>query len=322
MGMSLLDGTLATTDPVPVPSNSAKPDAQAVATRAAPELILLACEVKVAARRAGHLLRTYGCNSFCGSPVAWMRRSRVVSEYGKVTERLRGLMPGAPSGTAVPGRLAPTSAGDASLASPFGMAGTGFGSSGGGNSSSADPRSLLERVVGSSGGSGSTDGGHVLRQGRNERVYAVSFMPPELAAATGGGLCVWWALDSAVEFYSDATQSTTSFAIEGDVHLTCVAIDDAGNTWGGSSCGTLLVRRPRVWDVQAEERLFGGPVHAIAFDTAAATVWAGDEHGCVRAARLNEDSWRIEPLFTALEGRAPAPRRLSGSVLLRASNNR
>lgn len=274
--------------------------------RAAPELILLACEIKVAARRGAHLLRAYGEYNFLGKMVAWTRRRRVEAKYAAVTERLRGLMPGA---SPTPGDATPVSVSGAPMAGPH-AGGRGEGGHG-----------LLERAVAAASeasGAAPAACGQVLRRGRHERVYCLSFAPQSVAAASGG-MCVWWALEAAVEFYSDATGSTTSFGIEGDVFLTHVAVDASGNTWGGTSCGTLLVRRPHVWDSQVEERLFGSAVRAIAFDADTSTVWAGDEHGCLRASRLRDEGWRIEPLLTALAGCAPR-RGISVGALLSARN--
>jgi hypothetical protein len=285
------------------------PQLQAVAARAAPELILLACEVKVAAQRGVALLRTYGQYHFLGKLVAWGRRGEVAARFALVSERLRGLMPTPLSG---PSDVTPVVSGVCVGATPFSGAAAA--------PSALGPHGVLERAVtGScdSGALGKASGGQLLRtsnRGRHERVYAVSFVPPALAAATGG-LCVWWAMESAVEFYSDVTQATTSFAIEGDTFLTAIAIDGAGNTWGGTSRGSLLVRRPRAWDTQAEERLFTGAVRALAFDGAMSMVWAGDERGCLRGARLHDDGWRIEPAVTALAGQALARRGLSAAAL-------
>jgi hypothetical protein len=300
---------------------------QAVAVRAAPELILLACEIKVAARRGADLLRTYGQYHLLGKLVAWARRGKVEARYGKVTARLRALMPAAAAAGCSTGDGTPTSAAGGAVESPF-MGQTasagGAGARALGAAGSGGGHSILERTV--TGGT-AADGGapgpsapnnQLLRRGRHERVYAVSFAPPG-AAAPGGGLSVWWALDSCVEFYSDAAQSTTSFGIEGDMVLTLVAIDGAGNTWGGTNRGTLLVRRPRVWDSQAEERLFASPVRAVAFDAGTAAVWAGDEHGCLRAAAFDEGAWRIQPLLTALVGRVPARGLSAGALFSGAS---
>lgn len=281
-------------------------------TRAAPELILLACEVKVAARRGLHLISVYGRSSCVGRLAAWARRSQVEAKYAAVTQRLQGLMPAGPAS----GGPSPTSRDAAAHASGLAASardGIFAASSSGGGAG------LRERTApGKSGDGGAAAGGQVLRRGRHERVYCVAFSPPSAAAASGG-LCAWWALESAVEFYSDAAQATTSFAIEGDVRLTHVAIDPAGNTWGGTNTGTLLVRRPFAWDIQAEERLFGGAVRAIAFDASSGRVWAGDDNGCLRAAHLHADTWHIEALFTAAEG-GPA-RRATGSILLRGSSS-
>lgn len=285
-----------------------------MATRAAPELILLACEVKVAARRGADLLRTYGQYHFLGKVVALAQRSKVAAKYVKVTERLRGLMPATPSAPSL-GPAEGRMPGASNSASPF-------QAQAGGGAAAPPSVGALERV-GTGGSSlepavqGGAGGGQVLHQGHHERVYSVAFAPPSVAAASGG-LCVWWALESGVEFYSDATQSTTSFATEGDVFLSAVAIDNSGNTWGGTSSGTLLMRRPRVWDSQSEERLFGSAVRAIAFDPDTGAVWSGDEQGCLRAARLQDDSGRIVPLLTALGGRASRRGLSAGNLLVSA----
>lgn len=282
----------------------------------------------MAARRGADLLRTYGQYHFLGKLVAVAQRSRVEGKYTKVTERLRSLMPSMapPHGAPLTPKAAAIGDGGSS-ASPFQAAATGgSGGSGGGVAAAhlAAGGNLARPAVVSRGGGGGADpsvvhtaaicAGQVLREGRNERVFSVAFAPAAVAAASGG-LCVWWALESCVEFYSDAAQSTTSFATEGSVFLSCVAIDNAGNTWGGTSSGTLLMRRPCVWDSQAEERLFAGAVRAITFDPHTGTVWAGDEHGCVRAARLQDDTGRIHLLLTVLAGRS-SRRGLSASSLI------
>jgi len=292
----------------------------------------------VAARRGADLLRNYGQYHFLGKFVVWMQRSKVEAKYEKVTERLRGLMPAATAAiTSTGGYGTPTSsagggnnvatttttAATPTSASPFlahtSSGGAGRASNSGGGAAAA--AGALERTVtGGSGGVGGGEaahGGQLLRRGRHERVYAVSFAPPAIAAASGG-MSVWWALESCVEFYTDATQSTTSFAIEGGVYLSCVAIDGAGNTWGGTNRGALLVRRPRMWDIQAEEKLFSSALRALAFDDESAVVWAGDEYGCLRSAHLHEGAWRIEPLLTALAGRKPT-RGLSAGALLQGA---
>jgi hypothetical protein len=275
------------------------PPLQAVATRPAPELIVVACEVKVAARRGADLLRTYGQYHFLGKLVAVAQRGRVAAKYTRVTARLRGLMPAAPPGAMPP---SPTAS-----ASPFQAIASGSGSGGAGAGAGA----TADRSVAGAAGGGA---GQVLKRGHHERVQSIAFAPAAVAAASGG-LCVWWSSDAGVEFYSDAAQSTTSFATEGGVFLTAVAIDVAGNTWGGTSGGTLLMRRPRVWDSQAEERLFGSAVRAIAFGDDGGAVWAGDDAGCLRAARFHPDSGRIHPLLTALAGRASRRGFSTGALL-------
>ena len=311
---------------------------QAAAAQAAPELILLACEVKVAAQRGAHLLRAYGQFHLLGRLVAWTRRARVEAKFRQVTERLRGLMPqaagGADAAAAAAGAPGALRVGTGTLDRvSAGMAGT-AGAGGGSGNGSGSGASMAASA-------GAAYAGQLLRKGRHhERVHSVAFAPPAAALAgngsIGGGggggggsgsggdggaaaaaaaVAVWWALDAAVEFYSDAAQATTSFATDGAASLTCVAVDGAGNTWGGTSGGGLLARRPYVWDAQAEERLFAGPVRALAFDAGAAVVWAGDEHGCLRAARLCEDAWRIEPLAVALPGRAPRRGISTGALL-------
>jgi hypothetical protein len=295
--------------------------------RGAPELILLACEVKVAAQRGVDLLRTYGQYHFLGKLAAWGRKARVAARFVAVTERLRGLMPSAPGGGGASGNAGGGGGGASNGLGPQ----YGGGSDGGGRAPLSGG-GLLERAVTGSCDSGggpasaaAAPPGQLLRaagpRGRGERVHAVVFAPPAVAAASGG-LAVWWALESAVEFYSDVTQATTSFAIEGDTYLTSVAIDGAGNTWGGTSRGGVLARRPRAWDAQAEERLLPGAVRALAFDGGAAMVWAGDERGCLRAARLDEAAWRLAPGVTALAGAALARRGLSAGALFGSRGSR
>lgn len=45
-------------------------------------------------------------------------------------------------------------------------------------------------------------------------------------------------------------------------------------------------------------------------------MWAGDEHGCLRSARLRDDPWQVEPLAVALPGRSPRRGLSTGTMLL------
>jgi hypothetical protein len=91
---------------------------------------------------------------------------------------------------------------------------------------------------------------------QQEKVTCISYTQQPLAAA-GGALapCVWWAVGERLEFYSEATQSTTSFAPRGEgVPITAVSLDAGGNVWAATSRGCVMVRRQRNWEQVSSRR--------------------------------------------------------------------
>lgn len=98
-----------------------------------------------------------------------------------------------------------------------------------------------------------------LRSNEAEKVSCICYgLPPSellsLSSSSGGhsplaAPCVWWSVGERLEFYSECTQSTTSFAPRGEhAAITCVALDHAGNVWAGNTRGSVMMRRQRNWD--------------------------------------------------------------------------
>ena len=64
-----------------------------------------------------------------------------------------------------------------------------------------------------------------------------------------------------MEFYSDASQSTTTFAIEkSSLAVSSIGIDDDGNVWTGHAKGLIRVRKQKQWEFAAEDKCFSVPI--------------------------------------------------------------
>jgi hypothetical protein len=109
-------------------------------------------------------------------------------------------------------------------------------------------RMLKGSAAGAAGSAAAADSSCVLvRSGEHDKVTSMCFLPPpdSLSAAA----CVWWAINDRLEFYSGATQSTTSFAapaVERSA-ITALTLDSAGNVWGGTAKGTVFMRQRTNW---------------------------------------------------------------------------
>jgi hypothetical protein len=77
-----------------------------------PELVVLACEIKLNAKRGEHLMRVYGSYKYLGKLLAMALRSKVSAKFARVVDRLKqlpghlgttSLHPGGPSSAALNG---------------------------------------------------------------------------------------------------------------------------------------------------------------------------------------------------------------------------
>jgi hypothetical protein len=102
----------------------------------------------------------------------------------------------------------------------------------------------------------------LVRSGEHDKVTSMCFLPPpdSLSAAA----CVWWAVNDRLEFYSGATQSTTSFAAAAveRAAITALTLDSAGNVWGGTAKGTVFMRQRTNWQQVGRANGCGGATAA------------------------------------------------------------
>eukprot|EP00775_Hariotina_reticulata_P009889 gene9889-10046_t len=342
-----------------------------VATSAAPELIVVACEVKVACHRGLHLFRTYGRYHYLGKVIALATRSSVTAKYDAVIVRLKAIMPlGNHTSAAAPAAAAggPTSSkleqttfgnwqgssalNDSPCSTPRAgsigaiMAGSAGGTpfdrtattssmfdqhlgavsspaSNGGSTSAAATGVLAGMLKGSAGtsnlgtGVGSSGGGSatplavLLRSAAHDKVTGMVMVPPEVdgdAAGAASAACVWWAVGGKLEFFSGATQSTTSFAgTQSDkAALTALVVDNQGNVWSGTARGSIVMRRRHNWQQVYEEKTFSSSVRCLAADEDSDVVWAGDDSGSLAVLRCWQGSSRMECTATILPAKAGA----------------
>lgn len=166
----------------------------------------------------------------------------------------------------------------------------GAGSSGGfaaaaaarlkGSSSSGGGRGSADVPVGSitQCGHGAADRGDagassvlsvVLRSSEAARVTCISFVD-----TPGPSNCIWWAAGERLEFYSTATQSTTSFAPTAErAAVTAVAVDSLGNIWCANSKGTITMRQQRNWEQVRGGRMCVPCCRAVLGDAAGHALW-------------------------------------------------
>ncbi len=68
-----------------------------------------------------------------------------------------------------------------------------------------------------------------------------------------------------MEFYSEASQSTTAFAIDKtSLTVTSLGIDVDGNVWTGHVKGLIRVRQKQAWDFAAEDKCFSVAIRRVA----------------------------------------------------------
>ncbi len=91
-----------------------------------------------------------------------------------------------------------------------------------------------------------------------------------------------------LEFFSEAGQSTTAFAIDKpSMLITAIGIDVDGNVWTGHAKGVVRVRRNQQWDYIAEDAPFASSaVRCMEFD-GEGRAWVGDDAGRVKVGHLH-----------------------------------
>eukprot|EP00879_Flechtneria_rotunda_P024247 GHRR01025695.1.p1 GENE.GHRR01025695.1~~GHRR01025695.1.p1 ORF type:complete len:435 (+),score=161.29 GHRR01025695.1:1143-2447(+) len=331
----------------------------AVATAAAPELIVVAVEVRVACNRGMHLFRTYGRYRYFGKLVAAAKRGSVIAKFAAVTAQFKGIMPhsgflsgnctglGIAAGSPIPGvplhmaHMGSAGLSNSGCSTPCSMAqngnmgidlpgfdhvATGHGDCGivgtvpndatiaaaatgvlanrlkGGASSTPQQLQCLAVNTGSAAQPMPT----LIRSGAHDKITAVTFAaPPDNVSAAAA---VWWAVGDHLEFYSEATQSTTSFAASAAVQaekaaIMAITLDSAGNVWAGTAKGSVLTWRRRNWEHVFVERAFTSCVRCLAADADSDVVWAGDETGRLGVFRCVDGNNRLECTASIITGR-------------------
>jgi hypothetical protein len=204
----------------PTPRRAAppRPAPQAIAARETPELLLVASEVKVTAKRALTLVEVHGRRKSLAKLLNVINKKKIVAKIGMTQQRFSALLPPPER----PSTSAPQHLGQAA-GPPLERA-----------SSAASP------------GGARAPAGQVLRQGKHDKVFSAAYVPYNTSVYPH--TCVWWSLGHQLEFYSEAAQCTTAFPIEGSGYaVTTVAIDPLGNVWTGHAKGYVRVRRKQTW---------------------------------------------------------------------------
>jgi hypothetical protein len=206
---------------------------------------------------------------YFGKLVAAATRSSTTAKYDAVIARLLAIMPteqpqqasaagGSGSGhVARLGGLLGTANNDSGSSTPCGPATASIDRTATTSTTNtvAAAAGVLERMLkGSAAGAAGSDAAAaadsnyvLVRSGEHDKVTSMCFLPPpdSLSAAA----CVWWAVNDRLEFYSGATQSTTSFAAAAveRAAITALTLDSAGNVWGGTAKGTVFMRQRTNW---------------------------------------------------------------------------
>jgi hypothetical protein len=205
---------------------------------------------------------------YFGKLIAAATRSSTTAKYDAVIARLLAIIPSEQSQPAIAavgtasshvgrlGGLLGSANNDSGSSTPQGPAAAVIDRSATTSSSNtvAAAAGVLERMLkggaagaASSAGAAADSSGILVRSGEHDKVTSMCFLPPpdSLSAAA----CVWWAVCDSLEFYSDATQSTTSFAAAAveRAAITALTVDSAGNVWGGTAKGTVFMRPRMNW---------------------------------------------------------------------------
>lgn len=248
------------------------PSLQAIATRETPELMVVASEIKVTAKRARTLVEVHGKRKNLGKLLNIINKKKIIAKFGRTRERFSALLPPPekPSTSAISVSTARRPSNDHL-----------------GRASSSPTKAGAATSV-------------ILRQGKHDKVYSAAFVPYNPAVFPYS--CVWWSLGQQLELYSESAQCTTAFPIDGSNYMvTTVAIDELGNVWTGHAKGIVRVRRKQAWDTIMEEKFFSSAIRCISFDEAG-RAWVGDEAGRLQVISLAEGVSNLELVHGAQGG--------------------
>ncbi|MEW5304554.1 MAG: hypothetical protein WDW36_007157 [Sanguina aurantia] len=255
---------------------------QAISIHEGPELILVACEVKVSARRGNTLVSMYGSYSALAKFMTLMMRSYI---HTNSSTHPTGLHPNPPSTTNLQQQPGLPSAQQPALPQSLQQQQH--------SGSSSQQQVSLSQVVAVQHHHHAPVVGILLRDAMHDRVHAVAYIPDTMKHALGDQVCLWWSAGRIMEFYSEATQATTAFGAEKpSLIVTALVIDNGGNVWTGHQKGLIRMRKYCQWEYAAEDKCFSSAIRVMFLDCAG-NVWIGDEEGRVKVMHYDEDTGRI-----------------------------
>ncbi|GIL75439.1 hypothetical protein Vretifemale_5158 [Volvox reticuliferus] len=269
-----------------------------------PDLIGIACDITCAAKRGITLVDVYGKYSTMVKIMTIFLRSYIHSKFEKQTELLKKLNPSIPVQASVhrsqmPLPPVPAAQPQQHTSSTASVQSTPSANTVGGGPLSVIPEAHSQLGRSSVGMAPTSQAvappvipqapvvapqppastqplvGKMLQCNRHEKVLAMTYVPAAQVQASEY-MCIWWSVGQRMEFYSEATQSTTVFQEASSV--TALGIDDSGSVWTGHSKGQVRVRYKQQWERTVEGKAFTTAVRAIAFDDLG-RAWTGDESG-------------------------------------------
>ncbi|GLI61954.1 hypothetical protein VaNZ11_004517 [Volvox africanus] len=275
-----------------------------------PDLIGIACDITCAAKRGITLVDVYGKYSTMVKVMTIFLRSYIHSKFEKQTELLKKLNPSVQVQASAHRPQVPLPPVPAAQSQQHTSSTASVQSNTSANTVGGAPLSVIPEVVTQLGRSSAGTAapsqaaappavpqslavapptpqppaatqplvGKMLQCNRHEKVLAMTYVPAAQVQASEY-MCIWWSVGQRMEFYSEATQSTTVFQEASNV--TALGIDEAGSVWTGHAKGQVRVRYKQQWERTMEDKVFTTAVRAIAFDDLG-RAWAGDESGRIK----------------------------------------
>ncbi|KAG1670164.1 hypothetical protein FOA52_000876 [Chlamydomonas sp. UWO 241] len=275
---------------------------KATASTQVPDLVVMACEVKVAARNGTMLVNKHSSLTAVGKFATLFARKSIYKKFDDVSEKLKQLLldlpplPGDDSVRFKSSMLSAVGGGEISLrpsesghGSPAHSVNSGGGllqgskSFGRSRGVSRGPSRAASRCVSRAASMRPELMGMPLRHGGDgdEKVFALAVMPQARA-----GFAVWWSSPSALEYYDEASESTTAYALEGGLPVNCICVDGNANVWTANASGGVRMHSKAAWGPVLSLEGDGVPATALAADEAApGHAWVGDQFGGLRVLR-------------------------------------
>ncbi|GIL51335.1 hypothetical protein Vafri_7343 [Volvox africanus] len=308
-----------------------------------PDLIGIACDITCAAKRGITLVDVYGKYSTMVKVMTIFLRSYIHSKFEKQTELLKKLNPSVQVQASAHRPQVPLPPVPAAQSQQHTSSTASVQSTTSANTCGGPPLTVIPEVITQLGRSSTGTAalpqaaappvipqslavapptpqppaatqplvGKMLQCNRHEKVLAMTYVPAAHVQASEY-MCIWWSVGQRMEFYSEATQSTTVFQEASSV--TALGVDEAGSVWTGHAKGQVRVRYKQQWERTVEDKVFTTAVRAIAFDDLG-RAWAGDESGRIKVMAYEPQEGQLATV-AALQ-RSPA----FGSKMKVASGN-